>query len=162
MVPGPVDADTSRLFIGAMSDLGLLTVVDSEVGSQDNFPRGSGYRYVVVDGRSGSSDDGVVVTLATSESNRAPRTMVVAEGVAPRQTGEATTTTSGQPDRGKSLADLRTGDVADALSTVDDLEEPFGRIALVYAIAEQRDAGRVGHYGTGAGATAPFPTVPPS
>lgn len=162
VAPSPVDADTARLYVGALSDLGLLTVVDSEVGSQDNFPRGSGYRYVVVDGRGGTTDDGVVTTLATSESNRSPRTMVVAETASARPPGEATTTTSGQAERGASLAELRKGDVADALSTVDDLGESFGRIALVYAMAEQRDSGRVGHYGTGVGATAPFPTVPPS
>jgi len=161
VAPAPVDADTARLYIGALSDLGLLAVVDSEVGSQENFPRGAGYRYVVVDGREGSSD-GVVVTMATSESNRSPRTMVVAEGAPLRPAGQATTTAAGQASRGSSLAELRKGDVADALSTVDDLEDSFGRISLVYAIAEQRDTGRVGHYGTGAGATAPFPTVPPS
>lgn len=88
--------------------------------------------------------------------------MTVGESRAPRPSGEATTTTVDQPKRGSLVAPLREGDVADAVSTVDDLEESFGRIAVVYAIAEQRDNGRVGHYGTGDGATAPFPTVPGS
>lgn len=55
---------------------------------------------------------------------------------------------------------MRRGETAEQVSTVDDLEEAFGRIAVVYAIVEQRDLGRVGHYGTGKGTSAPFPTVP--
>ncbi len=161
VVPTPTDATQARAYIAALSDLGMLTVADTDSGGENRFPQGSGFRYVLI---AGADEDGdaVIVPLANAEADRAPRTMTVAEARVPRPNGEATTTTADQPARGSVVQALRDGEVADALSTVDDLEEAFGRIAVVYAMAEQRDTGRVGHYGTGTGATAPFPTVPAS
>ena len=51
---------------------------------------------------------------------------------------------------------MRESDSAEQLSTVDDLEESNGRLALVLAVAEQ-SSGRVGHYGTGSGSDRPVP-----
>lgn len=157
----PTDAGQARAYIAALSDLGLVSITDTEEAGDARFPMASGYRYILA----ASADDApadIVAPLATAEADRSPRTMTVAESRDPRPAGEATTTTLDQPKRGSLVAPLRKGDVADAVSTVDDLEESFGRIAVVYAVAEQRDNGRVGHYGTGDGATAPFPTVPGS
>ncbi|UDY36245.1 copper transporter [Dermatobacter hominis] len=161
IVPTPTDAEQARAYIGALSDLGMLTVADTDTGGESRFPLGSGFRYVLIGGAD-EDPDAVLAPLATAEADRAPRTLTVAEARPARPTGEATTTTADQPARGSLVESLRGGEVADALSTVDDLEEAFGRIAAVYAVAEQRDTGRVGHYGTGTGATAPFPTVPAS
>lgn len=161
VVATPTDADQARAYIAALSDLGLVSVTDTDEAAGAPFPAGVGYRYVLVAGSDDAPSD-VVAPLAIAEADRSPRTMTVAESRAPRPSGEATTTTADQPRRGAVVAPLRQGDVADAVSTVDDLEESFGRIAVVYAVAEQRDNGRVGHYGTGDGATAPFPTVPGS
>jgi hypothetical protein len=41
---------------------------------------------------------------------------------------------------------------------VDGLQEPVGRLTLVLAVEEQLE-GRVGHYGTGVGATATVPRI---
>jgi hypothetical protein len=161
VVAAPTDADSARAYIGALSDLGMLAVVDTEATDESRFPIGSGFRYVLL-GDADEDPDDVIEPLAVAEADRAPRTLTVAEVRAARPTGEATTTTADQPARGSLLQQLREGGVADALSTVDDVEEPFGRIATVYAVVEQRETGRVGHYGTGSGATAPFPTVPAS
>jgi hypothetical protein len=161
VVPTPTDAEQARAYIAALSELGMLTVADTDATDETRFPNGSGFRYVLIGGAD-DDPDAVIVPLATAEADRAPRTLTVAEAGATRPAGEATTTTADQPARGSLVASLREGEVADALSTVDDMEDPFGRIAAVYAVAEQRDTGRVGHYGTGSGATAPFPTVPAS
>lgn len=161
VVTTPTDAAGARAYLAALAELGMISVADTDEAGETRFPIGSGYRYVLI---GGSDEDAgpIVEPLATAEADRAPRTLTVAEAGAPRAAGDATTTTVGQPEPGTFVATLRTSDAADALSTVDDLDESFGRIAVVYAIAEQRDIGRVGHYGTGQDATAPFPTVPGS
>ncbi len=161
VVARPTDPESARAYIGALSDLGMLSVADTDAVGDGRFPLGGAYRYVLV-GAAGEDPEPVIVPLSTAEADLAPRTLTVAEAAAPRPAGEATTTTVDQPARGSFVAALRESDAADALSTVDDLEEAFGRIAVVYAVAEQRDSDRVGHYGTGTGATAPFPTVPAS
>ena len=46
--------------------------------------------------------------------------------------------------------------LASAVSTVDHADRPVGRVAAVFALAQQ-GAGRSGQYGTAAGAQAPFP-----
>lgn len=159
VVAAPTNTEEARAYLGALSDLGMINVVDTDAAGDQPFPVGAGFRYVLV-GDVEEDPAEVVEPLATAEADRAPRTLVVAETRPLRPEGEATTTTVDQPERGALVRSLREGDAADALSTVDDAEEAFGRIAVVYSIAEQRDSGRVGHYGTGPGATAPFPTAP--
>ena len=160
-VPSPTNSEEARAYIAALSDLGMLSVADTDAVGDGRFPQGGGYRYVLV-GAPDEDPTDIVEPIAVAEADLAPRTMTVAEAAQPRPGGEVTTTTAGQPAGGSFVAPLRESDVADALSTVDDLQESFGRIALVFAVAEQRDSDRVGHYGTGTGATAPFPTVPAS
>ena len=161
VVRTPTDAAGARAYLAALAELGMISVGDTDEAGDVRFPAGSGYRYVLI---GGADEDPrpVVEPLATAEADRAPRTLTVAEAGTVRAAGDATTTTVGEPDPGSFVDGLRGSDVADALSTVDDLDESFGRIATVYAVAEQRDSGRVGHYGTGRAATAPFPTVPGS
>lgn len=158
VVPAPTDVDQARAYVSAMVDLGMLAVVGPPSGAA--FPSGSGFRYVVAV----SVDDlpnPVVVPMVTAAGSASPATTTVAEARSMRSEGEATTTTEGQPKPASAVAPFRRGALAADVSTVDDLEESFGRIATVYAIAEQRESGRVGHYGTGSGASAPFATVPP-
>ena len=59
-----------------------------------------------------------------------------------------------------SLVALRSPPAVDRLSIVDDVDEAFGRLAVVYSVALQRTSGAVGAFGTGAGTVGPFPTVP--
>lgn len=161
VVSGPEDVASARAYLAALTDLGLITVDAAGAPADAAFPAVAGVRYVMVVGDDAVVDPAdVMVPLATSTARTAPATVTVAEAWPSRADGEATTTTEGQPERGSILTDLREGDLADRLSTVDDLDEAFGRLSLVYAIAQQRDDGLVGHYGTGTAATAPFPTVP--
>ena len=51
------------------------------------------------------------------------------------------------------------GALSARLTTVDGVERPAGRLALVFALREQT-AGGAGRYGTGPGATGPLPALP--
>ena len=62
---------------------------------------------------------------------------------------------AGAAAEGGDLAPLR-ADGATGVSTVDSAEAPAGQLAVVLALREQLDGGG-GHYGAGAGATAPLP-----
>jgi hypothetical protein len=163
VAPGtrPTDEASARAMLGTLSDLGLVAVDAGGAPAGSAFPGVTSPRFVMVAAPAPSDvARAAFLSLAGAIGNQAPAVLTVAESRATRPTGEATTTTEGQPAHGELLTDLRQGDLAGRVSTVDDLEESFGRIALVYAIAQQRDTQTVGHYGTGAGATAPFPTVP--
>jgi hypothetical protein len=62
------------------------------------------------------------------------------------------------PERGASLAPVLDDQALSRLvSTVDDLDLQQGRIAAVLTLARHADGGEVGHYGYGAGASAPLP-----
>lgn len=155
------DADAARAYLAALDDLGLISVEPGDVPAGATFPAAGPFRYVEVLGPEEAVDtDAVMVPLAEALSAESPLTLTVAFGDEVRGSGEATTTTAPEGSAA-GLQQLRSGDAAGRLSTVDDLQESFGRIALVYAVAQQRDDRSVGHYGTAPGATGPFPTVPP-
>jgi hypothetical protein len=153
------DAAAARAFLAALQELGLISVDAGDAPAGAAFPDAGPFRYLEIlptESRVDSAE--VLVPLAESLSARAPLTLTVASAQPARPEGAATTTVpDGSPEL---LAILRAGGVRDRLSTVDDLQEPFGRIAVVYAIAQQRNERVVGHYGTGPEASAPFPTVP--
>lgn len=155
----PSDAAGARAYIQALVDLGWMDVRDGDAPAGAGFPSGSDYRYVIALS-AGESTRSTIEPLVSGLGRTTSAAAVVAEAGDTRSAGEVTTTTQGQPPRGATVAPMRHGDLASQVSTVDDLDEPFGRIAVVYAVAEQRELGRVGHYGTGAGAAAPFATVP--
>ncbi|MFZ4519229.1 MAG: copper transporter [Microthrixaceae bacterium] len=163
-VTTPTDPVAARAVLSAMVDAGLITIEATGPADQA-FPLGPGVRYVELapvatggEAVSPAAEVGVLVPLSTSLSATAPGSLTVAATLAERPPGTATTTTT--PAAATSVVQaLRQGDAAQRLSTVDDLQDPFGRLATVYAVAAGAD-GRVGHYGTGPGAEAPFPTVP--
>ncbi len=65
---------------------------------------------------------------------------------------------AGSTDAGGFVAELRgSTQLTRKVSAVDDADTAAGRIALVFALANQV-AGHVGQYGTGQGATAPLPS----
>jgi len=83
--------------------------------------------------------------------------VVVGEVRTPRTPAEAVDD-DGVPERGAFVDPLRADDdLASQVVTVDDVDEPFGRLALVLALGEL-PAITSGAYGMAASATAPFPT----
>ena len=57
-----------------------------------------------------------------------------------------------------------TGDasLSKTVSTVDNINTPFGQIAAALALTEQIDFDKTGHYGVASSATSLLPTLPPS
>lgn len=156
----PTDVASARRYLDTLTELGLIAIDTGGVAEGGAFPDVTGVRYAMVVSDGATVDAGtVMLPLARSIARGAPAALTVAETRNSRPDGQATTTTVDQPERGSVVADLRDGDLSGELSTVDDLDEAAGRIALVYAVAEQVD-GRVGHYGVGPDTSAPFPTVP--
>ncbi|MFI5043343.1 MAG: copper transporter [Acidimicrobiales bacterium] len=157
----PTNPSSARAVLEAMSELGLIALDQTDASDGATFPDVLGVRYVMATpAESTNAADAAIVPLARSIAASTGAVVTVGEARAPRPDGQTTSTTTGEPTRGESLSELRESDSAEQLSTVDDLEESNGRLALVFAVAEQ-SSGRVGHYGTGSGATAPFPTTPP-
>ena len=160
----PTDPVAARALLSAMSDAGLIAI-EATGPAEQAFPAGPPVRYVelVPVGSGGevvspAAEVAVLVPLSSSLSATAPGSLTVAAALAERPPGTATTTTT--PAAATSVVQaLRQGDTKQRLSTVDDLQDPFGRLATVFAVAAGAE-GRVGHYGTGPGAEAPFPTVP--
>lgn len=160
-VATPSDETTARTLISDMVDLGLIALDTSNAPTNGAFPGLTRVRYVLVASSvSGTDAVTVVLPLISSVARQVPAVLTVAEAGPIRPDGQATPTIEGQPARGDLVRTLREGTLSERVSTVDGVEESSGRIALVYAVAQQRDSGTVGHYGTGIGATAPFPTVP--
>ena len=92
----------------------------------------------------------VGVHLVSSLARLTPRPAVVA--AAP----------NGGSVNGTELEDVRAdSDLAEIVSTVDDVDLVYGHAALVLAIDQARRGGH-GHYGNGVGAEAPIPTRSPS
>lgn len=159
-VERPTDVAGARAVLTALTELGLVAIDTGGAPPGQAFPDLTDVQYVMVVGAADDGTDGdVAVPLATTIARQAPAVLTVAEARPSRPDGTATSTTEDEPPRGSAIDVLRTGSTEGRLSTVDDLEEAFGRIALVLAVAEHAQ-GRVGHYGIGQDATAPFPTVP--
>ncbi|GAA0443041.1 hypothetical protein Acor_28420 [Acrocarpospora corrugata] len=102
------------------------------------------------EGDDADAQNGAIVAVAGALDNGSLGTVVA---------GTATASGTG----GVIAAVLDSGDEASQVSTVDTLDLPSGRVALVYALREQH-AGRSGAYGIGSGATAfaPTPSASPS
>lgn len=136
--------------LAALEDAGFLSVTDGDRSALDAFPSGAS-EVLLVTG-DGSHFLGRDLTAAFARALvRADLPTVVAAVYDPgtdRRTA---------PERGASLAPVRDDrELSRSVSTVDDLELTQGRIASVLSL-EVIGSGNVGHYGYGAGASAPLP-----
>lgn len=158
--PSPTAAqlDQARSLLLGLVDAGLVTLDTDGVRDGQDLASVDEVSYVIL--LPEGTEREVVADLhrlAGDLAESAPATVTVAETGPPREPGELP---SQEADRvGGMLVELRSDDDAvERLSTVDGLQEPLGRLALVLAVEEQW-AGRVGHYGSGVGATATVPSV---
>lgn len=157
----PADVTSALRYLTVLDQQGVISVESPSGITLEAFGGGSGVRYLEILSPSDQVSTTItMIPLAQSVAGWAPAVMTVAAAVPPRSDGAAPTTTTASDPTIDALVELRRGKDAARLSTVDDLQEAFGRIAAVYAIAEQQQRGTVGQYGTGSGASAPFPTVP--
>jgi hypothetical protein len=111
----------------------------------------SGLRIVVVSGPEASvAPDDALVPVLTDLAVDGPVPVVVAEpSVRPDNPGEG----DDEPDERLVHTVREHDDLADRVSTVDDLDRVAGRVAMVLALADARaPEPTVGHYGMGNGA----------
>ncbi len=145
---GPDEIDAPADLLGDLADIGSITV--SVIGDDTDE---------VLD-QLGGGDTIMAIAASTSTNTESETWFAAAAGAA----NERSLTTvvgefhdpSEQIDRGVALGELRNGDLASEVSTVDNLDEFQGVVSLVLA-AEQLTTGVVGHYGLGAGATRSTP-----
>jgi hypothetical protein len=136
-----------------LAEGGFVTYQDvGEVESGVAALAGVGEQVVLVAGS--ESQLGTDVTLALGRGLvRAVVPAVVAEAWADEEDG---------PGRGTVAGLVRNqDDLADAISTVDDLDLVQGRVATTLALADLRNGVR-GHYGYGSDADRPLPERPPA
>lgn len=101
--------------------------------------------------------------LAEDSGDRGPAAVRFAKALRARLGGVVLAGRSGSADGSAPVALVRADAAASRspaqLSTVDDVQSPVGRVAVVLALVEQSQ-GRVGQYGTGAGAGAVVASLP--
>ena len=154
--PDLTQVAAARQQLRDLADLGLIELDTAGAPAGAALPDVVGATYLmVVSTEVDASADDAVVALAKDVVRAAPSTVTVGELAPVRDKGGVPASTT-VPDASL-LGNLRSDDeLASRLSTVDDLEEAFGRLAVVLAL-QQEGTGTVGHYGNGPGATAPFP-----
>ncbi len=137
---------------GALDEVAELGLVDFEVMDDVVVPRNTQVMFVVV---SGPDSD-----LAATPSHTTPFAASAAEGAGGAVLAEVWVEREDGPDRADSLAAvLGNPDLSSRITTVDDLDLPFGPTTVVLALAAAQ-AGDVGHYGVGDGADAAAPLPP--
>lgn len=150
---------------GAESPVGVLLALrengfveyDAPDGEADDVAdlAAPGSRVVLVSGATAAVPDAELAVplaeaLVASDDGGAPAVALLAGEAQPPPTGGGDD--GGQEDADAGLVELlRDDDVADRLSTVDNLDAFAGRVATVVAL-QDLGAGRRGHYGVGPGA----------
>lgn len=146
----PTAPDGGDLLI-ALEDAGFLGYqsvgdVDSELADLPEFNA----RALLIDGTDAEIPPDDVVARGATALLRAQFPLVVAEVYADHEDG---------PDRGERVAPIRDDELADDVSTVDDLDLEQGRITVVLVLS---DPDTVGHYGYGIGSEDDAPEFPDS
>ncbi len=145
----PVDALT------ALDQAGFVRITEGDLSDFDTYPSHAPSVVVVTGDGSHFLGSGFTTSFVRALVGTRVPTQVAAV-YAPGNDPDAA------PDRGAVLASvLDDQTLSRAVSTVDDLELQQGRIASVLALDIQADTGEIGHYGYGAGASAPLPTHRP-
>lgn len=142
---------------GLLARLRDAAFVEVEVPADGSDPATAaleGTRFVVAsDSRSGVPNADLAVPFAGQLAGAAPARVLAVEAGPDADADAARPSAARQVFVGALRAD---DEVAPLLSTVDDLADFRGRFASVYALVDL-GAGKVGHYGLGAGATRQVP-----
>lgn len=134
---------TESALVRALVDADLVSL--DRPGDSAGWPSDASVRALLV---TGSASELTTATALAEALVAAEVPTLAAEVYAPRDGG---------PDRGATLSGILGDDaLADAVTTVDDLELVEGRVSAVIGLQELAD-GKVGHYGYGGGATRSLP-----
>jgi hypothetical protein len=113
-------------------------------------------RLVVIDGTEAKMPAEIVTLPLVRGAVLAGTPAAVAEVFNP---SEAEKDGEQKSNRGDKVAVVRKdGDLGSKVATVDDVEEPPGRVALAFAV-EELGLGRAGHYGSASGASKQIPDL---
>jgi hypothetical protein len=138
--PSPA-SETSPDLLSTLEDAGFVkfqTVGDSNPTTLAQFPKRGASLLLVVGNDANVPDKDIVVPGATA---------FTAAGI-PLVVGEVYAEGQDAPARSSGLAPLRDGDLAKKVSTVDDLDQPYGPLTAALALAGLHEfPPRVGHYG---------------
>jgi hypothetical protein len=135
----------------ALADAGLVTFDTMGGGavSLESWPS-PGSRLLVIDGSQAHPPPGTITTPILRAAAAAGGRLVLAEVFRPTATIKA---------RGTVVRGVRDdAALSRVVSTVDDLDDTRGQVALTLAIQEL-GTGRAGHYGEGPGASSQLPTL---
>jgi hypothetical protein len=149
-VTGSTAPETGLDTLVALADAGLVTfdTLGGGAVSLDSWPS-TGSRLVVIDGSQAHPAPGTVAIPILRAAAAAGGREVLAEVFRPTATQKA---------RGAVVRGVRDdAALSRVVSTVDDLDDARGQVALTLAIQEL-GTGRAGHYGEGPGATSQLPT----
>ncbi|KXW62767.1 channel-forming protein [Mycolicibacterium phlei DSM 43072] len=113
--------------------------------------------FITYDDRVGAADGAVIVTggpLGDDAGNRGATVARLAAGLSPHGAGTVIAGRDGSGSGTGAVAVVRSdAALANAVSTVDDVDSQSGRITTVLAVADLINGGRTGQYGIGKGAT---------
>jgi hypothetical protein len=131
-----VDDQQRDTVLTALRDTGFITYGNQRIGAANTA--------LIVSG-GGLGDDA---------GNRGATVARFAAGMAPHGSGTVIAGRDGSGSGTAAVAVTRSdGALANAVSTVDDIDNPSGRITSVLALADLINGGRPGQYGVGQGAT---------
>lgn len=140
---GSVDTVLTAMVEGDF--LSLQNVDQSSADASTFFP--SNPQFILVSGQRRKAGNGSIVNDLAAEFSSATSNVVVGE-------------IYGDPEvaRGSTLTELaETNATRDTVSTVDNVDQDFGRVSAILAVI-QRLSGGFGHYGTGSTADAVSPS----
>jgi Copper transport outer membrane protein, MctB len=147
----PAAPETGLDTLVALADAGLVTfdTLGGGAVSLDSWPS-PGSRLLVIDGSQAHPLPGTITIPVLRSAAAAGGRLALAEVYRPTATIKA---------RGAVVRGVREdAALSRVVSTVDDLDDPRGQVALTLAIQEL-GTGRAGHYGEGPGATSQLPTL---
>jgi hypothetical protein len=153
----PADATT---LLAALADAGVFAWEPAEDGAE--LPT-SDLRVVVVSGEGATTDaDRVLYPLIRTLGTDRPGKVLAGEIMAARSTvAEIERELAGlDPPRGAFVGPIRGDALREDVATIDNLDSPYGRLALVLALAPPAGSA-VGAYGVSAGADSQYPAEAP-
>jgi hypothetical protein len=152
-------ADPTAL-VQALADAGVFTWEPADEGAE--LPT-SDLRVVVVSGEGASTDaDRVLYPLIRTLGTDRPGAVFAGEIMAARSTvAEIERELAGvDPPRGAFVGPIRGDALREDVTTIDNLDSPYGRLALALALAPPAGTA-VGAYGVSAGADSQYPAQTP-
>ena len=150
-VTGSTAPETGLDTLVALADAGLVTfdTLGGGAVSLESWPS-PGSRLLVIDGSQAHPPPGTLTIPVLRAAAAAGGRLALAEVFRPTATIKA---------RGAVVRGVREdAALSRVVSTVDDLDDPRGQVALTLAIQEL-GTGRAGHYGEGPGASSQLPTL---